>query len=158
MRAFLKIVLYALCVLPFVHSCADAQKKPKPAAATAPPPPVQASTAQKLKQALANSALNPPNSQLGDYVQCEFTLSELLDLHVSPYASTLSGAESEQLKRQIIAEALSDDYKDALTAGATTAFVNQIGKEDFSGKTQSQALVTIINDYSSSEQSENEWE
>jgi hypothetical protein len=155
MRPSLRVVVSVLSVLVLVHGFAGAQKKTKPAAATPPAPStVQASPVQKLKQALANSVLNPPDSPLGDYVQCEFTLSELLDLHVSPYASTLSGAESEQLKQQIIAEALSDDYKDALTVGATTAFVNQIGKEDFSGKTQSQALVTIMNDYSSSEESE----
>jgi hypothetical protein len=150
-----RFVFTAAVLLPCLLASGATKKKANIPASPEPPAsaPTQVSTAQRLKQAPANSALNPPDSALGDYVQCEFTLSELLDLHVSPYASTLSGAESEKLKQQIIATALSDEYKDALTLGATNAFVIQIGKEDFTGKTQSQAIVTIINDFNSADNS-----
>ncbi|MDE3106206.1 MAG: hypothetical protein KGK08_13635 [Acidobacteriota bacterium] len=125
------------------------------AASTTKPPKVTTPSAQapaskpdptNLKLRLVAASLDTTSKASGDYVPCEFTREQLRDLQFSPYSLKLTGDESEELKQRIIAAAVSDQYKDALTEPATQKFLELIEVQSFNGKTQSQVIQIVLND------------
>jgi hypothetical protein len=98
----------------------------------------------KLRQALVQSAIGAANTPLGDYVQCRFTVGELFELRLSPDVVALTKADSEEIKKAVISAALSANSGNVVNEAVTNKFVELIGDTDFDGKTQSQAVTTIL--------------
>jgi hypothetical protein len=119
----------------------SAQPASQDAAAATPPDPG--------RLAIEGAALQDVEPQGGDYVPCEFTIKELLRLRAAPEASTLTGADSEALKLMIIAVAQNQEAGgNPFTVARTELFIKKLASENFTGKTQSQSLETVMSDYS----------
>ncbi len=109
-----------------------------------------ASAKETQEQAIQDVALNPLDNNLSDYVPCEFTISELLQLRAAPEVALLTDSDSEILKQKVISVARSGQFDKPLAQVVANYFILLIVKESFAGLTQTQALARVIADYSNS--------
>ena len=131
----------------------QAQSKPAKPANTAPTPPTGSLTASPSQQ---NAKSIPPSLQskiaadvaasrdLGDYIPCEFSRADLLNLRPQPPVFTLTDADEDALRSRIIAEALDNKNASAFPAGKRDVFVQHISESAFVGLTPSQAMGKIL--------------
>ncbi len=81
---------------------------------------------------------------LGDYIPCEFSRADLLNLRPQPPVFTLTDADEDALRSRIIAEALDNKNAGAFPAGKRDVFVQHISEAAFVGLTSSQAMGKIL--------------
>src|SRR5579863_2540289 len=124
---------------PAAHANSGTPKSTALAPLTSPPTPASKSTAQ------TSQAANPsPTTYTADYIPCVFTLPELLGLRLTPVAATLTSADEEELKEQLISEVTAQANDGGLTPSGKTNFIKAIGDASFVGLTPSQALAKVI--------------
>jgi hypothetical protein len=93
----------------------------------------------KLQDAVAGAAKSN-----NDYVPCFFDRNELLALRPKPEASTLSSYDAEQLRNNVIHEALDPANASTFEDDQAKQFATDIGDTVFEGLTQSQALSKVL--------------
>ena len=93
----------------------------------------------KLQDAVA-AAVKSNN----DYVPCFFDRNELLQLRPKPEASTLTSYDAEQLRNNVIHEALDPAKASAFEDDQAKQFAMEIGTTIFEGLTQSQGLSKVF--------------
>jgi hypothetical protein len=108
------------------------QSEPNPNQKPGDPP---LSLPSKLQDAVAAAAKSN-----NDYVPCFFDRNELLQLRPKPEASTLTSYDAEQLRNNVIHEALDPANASAFEDDQAKQFATEIGNTVFEGLTQSQAL------------------
>jgi hypothetical protein len=143
-RVLLVVPLVAMSwSLSTAQAPSPANSKPNPA----PQAPTGSQPDPNLS-ALEGAAIDPGDAQGGDYVPCEFDVKQLLRLRAAPEASTLTGADSEALKMKIIAVARAQETgSNQFATARTELFIQKVAAENFTGKTQSQVLETVMGDY-----------
>ena len=110
------------------------------APSTSPQPaPTSKSTAQASQAGTPSPTVYP-----ADYIPCVFTLPELLGLRLTPVAATLTSADEEELKEQLIFEVTAQANSGGLTPSGKSNFIKAIGNASFVGLTPSQALTKVI--------------
>jgi hypothetical protein len=100
------------------------------------------------EQAIQDAALNPIDDTVSDYVPCEFTTAQLLQLRAAPESALLTDSDSESLKTSVINAARSSGDSKPLAQAVADLFISTIAIENFTGLTQTQALAVIVSDYS----------
>lgn len=137
---------------------AQSNKRPRPSAPVAksknqedntpiavkPAEPPSPEERAQLEAKLAASILNAPGVEKGDYIPCEFTLSQLLSLSLTPVAPTITPGEEETLKERIITAAAADTNRGAFNDGSRATFIRSIAASSFRGRTPSEALGLVI--------------
>lgn len=124
---------------------------PPPAATTPQPSPVQ-SFEGKLVSVF--DSVNPK----GDYVPCQFTVEQLLQLRPKPEISVISSYDEEQIKSQVLSAVLSQSNAGVFSKGQEVQFANALANASFESLTMSQALtvvITILNSATSSPEGTN---
>lgn len=151
-----------LCLAPFLaifvgSLLAHGQAQSKPAKpANGPSSPSTASSNAPPTQQNAKTPAPPPSLQskiaadvsasrdVGDYIPCEFSRADLLNLRPQPPVFTLTDADEDALRSRIIAEALDNKNATAFPAGKRDVFVLHISESAFVGLTPSQAMGRIL--------------
>jgi hypothetical protein len=93
----------------------------------------------KLQDAVAAAAKSN-----NDYVPCFFDRNELLQLRPKPEASTLTSYDAEQLRNNVIHEALDPANASAFEDDEAKRFATEIGNTMFEGLTSSQAFSKVL--------------
>jgi hypothetical protein len=147
--------VYLCLALPFAISLGPlvthvhAQSKPtKPAngATTSPKASPSQQNAKPTTPSLQSkiAADVSASRDLGDYVPCEFSRADLLNLRPQPPVFTLTGADEDALRTLIIGEALDNKNAIAFPTGKRDVFVQHISESAFVGLTPSQATGRIL--------------
>jgi hypothetical protein len=89
-------------------------------------------------------AVNGASKSNNDYVPCFFDRNELLALRPKPEASTLSSYDAEQLRNNVIQEALDPANASTFEDDEAKRFATEIGNAVFEGLTPSQALSKTL--------------
>jgi hypothetical protein len=93
----------------------------------------------KLQDAVSGAAKSN-----NDYVPCFLDRNELLQFRPKPEASTLSSYDAEQLRNNVIREALDPANASTFEDDQAKQFATEIGNTIFEGLTQSQALSKTL--------------
>ncbi|MCU1252238.1 MAG: hypothetical protein JWQ49_5267 [Edaphobacter sp.] len=152
-----RVVLEPVCALVMLSSglagSAQVTKKPDKKKAQAVQPVASKPDASntevfkaQIEAKLLATALKSPDHTNGDYIPCTFTISELFALRQQPALLTLSAAEGEALKEQVLA-AVFDGGQGKLVKNEQV-FASLISQETFAGLTPSQAFNRILSDLS----------
>src|SRR5580700_3677656 len=118
------------------QSDSKSQPAPNPNDKPGDPP---ANLSNKLQDAV-NGAAKSNN----DYVPCFLDRNELLALQPKPEASTLSSYDAEQLRNNVIHEALDPANASTFEDDEAKKFATEIGITVFEGLTPSQALSKTL--------------
>jgi hypothetical protein len=83
-------------------------------------------------------------STKGDYIPCEFSRVDLLNLRPTPEVATLTAADADAFRSRIIAEVLSSDNAAALPAEKRDIFVRHVAEASFEGLSSSEATGKVL--------------
>src|ERR1700686_3182175 len=123
-------------------------QKPKPSKTSSrevvkPDPKKQAEALRNFQGKLV-TVFDPANPDSGDYISCEFTVQQLMQLRPKPEVIYLSSYDEEILKDRVIAEALSQSNAGTFEKGQEVGFVQALSKTKLEGLTPGEALVYVI--------------
>jgi hypothetical protein len=139
------LICFSLC-LGCATSIFAAAKKTPPAAKSqsAPNPNDKPSDPPANLPGKLQDAANGAGSKGNDYVTCFFDRDDLLRLRPKPEASTLSSYDAEQLRNNVIHEALDPANASTFEDDQAKQFATEIGSTVFEGLTPSQALSKTL--------------
>jgi hypothetical protein len=84
------------------------------------------------------------NADQGDYIPCEFSQNQLLNLRPNPIVDYLTPFEAEEVKEAVVSAALSQANAASFSDGNGLTFSEAIGGLNLEGRTRSEALASVI--------------
>jgi hypothetical protein len=145
-------LIFAIYIGSLIASGQTQPRAPKPAkkGGQLPTQPATSSTGQQspapaapsLQSRIAADVIQ--SRDVGDYIPCEFSRVDLLNLRPRPEVYVLTDADEDILRSRIITEALNNDNASAFPENTRDLFVKDVGAESFVGLTASQATGKIL--------------
>lgn len=103
----------------------------------------QADAIRSLEQQLA-TAFNLASPDPGDYIPCEFTVPQLLNLRPQPETALLSSADEAKLKDAVTAQTLAQSEAGVFPKSEAAEFIDRVSKTTLAGRSPGEALAKVI--------------